>query len=282
MESLPIIQSFLDRPVRFFKARFEIEMRCHNDTQSSSDLYPRYGGTGMQQTILQTWAIPLPDYSRAIGYPDKKIFEMIKRNKDVFDGFYRTELILDRSGGQRRNTILMAVEMCDGLNMKLHTTRIKDPGVREFVVRFQRWVLLAFHALRTGKLRPSYWRPKGDVLDEYERVLLLPMGRETSRAVKALAEKDGRSLQQEYRRLQKIRGSNALTSKGKPRKSPSFKGTTRYPEERAKVMTFITEHPEYLGHGNRFKDHQKKEIHKILGLQVSCARMCAWIREAGL
>lgn len=212
MNRLPIIQTFFDKPVRFFKAEF------------TPELYPRNGDTGYPETLLETGAIPLPDYCEAIGYPVKKIFDMIHRNKDVFEGFYRHELILDRFGRQQRNTILMAVEMCDGLNMKLHTTRLKDPAVREMVTRFQRWVLFAFHLIRTGKLRGVRWNIGKEIPSEILRILSLPSGRETCKAVKEKAVQDGISLQQAYRRLQQVRGSNSITYKGVPKRSPSFKG----------------------------------------------------------
>jgi len=255
MNTLPIIQTFFDKPVRFFEAEFTPEMHSYN------------GNASPIKKLLETWAIPLPDYARAIGYPIPKIFEMIKRNIGVFEGFYRTEPIPD-SLGRMQQTIIMAVEMCDGLNMKLHTTRLKDPNVREMVTRFQRWVLFAFHLIRTGKLRGVRWNIGKEIPSEILRILSLPSGRETSNAVKEFSEKEGISKAQGYHRLQQVRGSNSLTVKGIPKRSPSFKGTTKHPAERQKALAYKNEHPKAGG----------KEIKEKLGVIVSRNTINTWIR----
>lgn len=255
MNTLPVIQNFFGKPVRFFKTEF------------TPDLYPRYGDTGSQKTLLKTWAIPLPDYCDAIGYPVKKIFDMIQRNRDVFDGFYRHELILDRFGGQQRRTILVAIEMCDGLNMKLHTTRIKDPAVRESVTRFQRFMIYAFHLLRTGRLRGVRWNLSKDVPAEVLAILSLPSGREHKQSVLEYAKQEGICLGNAYRRLKSIRGSNIITKKGKPKENRSNKGSTHYPEERQKAITYKAEHLRAMG----------KEIKEAMSLTVSSNTVNRWI-----
>jgi len=50
----PIIQNFFGKPVRFFKADFRIEE------------HSRYTNAPPMNFMLETWAIPLPDYSQAI------------------------------------------------------------------------------------------------------------------------------------------------------------------------------------------------------------------------
>lgn len=248
MELLPVIQTFFNKPVRFFKTEFEMDLYCRNDS------------TGLQKTVLKTWAIPLPDYCDAIGYGNEHILRIIERNKDVFDGFYRYESILDRASAQKRNTLLMAIEMCDGLNMKLHTTRIKDPEIREAVVRFQRWVLFAFNALRAGKLRPAHiFRKIEGILPDYGEALQL-IGYDRGNKIKETYRKEGVSHSTGYRRTKLLNGGENLpTKKGKPKKSPSFKGKHKMPGEAQKIIDTFNANPGLT----------KKDIYKLSGTKYS-------------
>lgn len=246
MEQVPVIQTFFNRPVRFFKTEFEMEIGGHDAPQSSrknTELRGHDDPPALRSFHMETWVIPFPDFCRAINYDERALKRVIERSDEVFKPFYRKERILDMGGVQHRETILMTYEMCQLLVAKLETSRIKDPETKAMVINFQRWVMFIFHLIRTHKLRPTYWKPTKAVLDEYERVLLLPMGVDAGKEVKALAEKHGKSLQQEYRRLQKVRGSNAITSKGKPKKSPSTKGKHKMPEEAQKIIDTANANP---------------------------------------
>lgn len=256
MNTLPIIQNFFGRPVRFFRAEFMPELDCHN------------GSPGLNKYLLKTWAIPLPDYAEAIGYGDESILKIIQRNKEVFEGFYTYESIPDRTTGQRRRTLLMAIEMCDGLNMKLHTSRIKDPSVREMVIRFQRWVLFAFHLLRTGKVRPVRWCLDREIPPEYLEALGMPSGRQRRKLIKEIAGREGKSEQQIYRRLQKLSGANTVTRKGRPKRSPSHKGAYKKSLDYQSVLFAYTQWPGMA----------KKDIARVTG--VSYGKVCRWLRAA--
>ena len=216
MNQLPIIQTFFGKPVRFFKVIFEVSMTpCYR-----GDMNHCNGGASPAQFILKTWGIPLPDYANAVGYNIRTIDKMIRGNKDLFAPFYRLEVLPD-SLGRLQKTILIAHGMCDMITARLTASRIKDPDTREMVIDFQRWMIFAFEAIRTGKLRPVRWHKGLDVSPEYMRILSLPPGTATMNAVKELAAVEKRSIQQIYRRLKVVRGTNAITHKGTPKKSPS-------------------------------------------------------------
>ncbi len=86
MNQLPIIQTFFNKPVRFFKASFEVEMHRHHDGasgQKSTEMRHHNDAPSTQIFILQTWAVPLPDYADAIGYPHRVIRRMIRLNNRV-------------------------------------------------------------------------------------------------------------------------------------------------------------------------------------------------------
>ncbi|MBC6928105.1 MAG: hypothetical protein DWB56_03900 [Candidatus Jettenia sp.] len=120
------------------------EIGYHNDTQSWS-----------RKVVMETQAIPLPDYCTAIGVAENNIRRMINLSKDTFKSFYRVEPIPDALG-RIQETIIMAQEMVDGLTFKLHTSRIKDPQTRERVIEFQKWVMIMLGMIRRGQLRPVH------------------------------------------------------------------------------------------------------------------------------
>lgn len=208
---LAIIQTFLNRPVRFFKANFEV------------DLHPHDGDTASPKFPLETWAIPMPDYAEAVGYPTKRVWRMIQLNLPSFQDFFKYELIFDRANAQRRNTILMAVEMCETLTMRLQASRIKDPEIRARVIRFQRWVPIVFHMIRTRRLRPIQWNKGIDLDSSYLPLLSVPSGKSHKERVVELANAEGKSPMTIYRRLKAVRGTNIITRRGVPRKTRARK-----------------------------------------------------------
>lgn len=252
MNTLPIIQTFFDKPVRFFKAEIAVS----------------WGGYDNPPSIMQTWGIPFPDFCEAIGHDEKNLKRKIKLDDAVYKELYWTETIWDRTNSQRRRTALMAYEMCQMIIAKLETSRIKDPAIREMITRFQRWVIFAFHLIRTGKLRGVRWNMGKDIPSEFLRILSLPSGSETHKAVLEQAQKEGKCEQRVYKKLQQVRGSNSITSKGIPKKSPSTKGAYRNTLE-FKTVEFI-----YC----QLPTLQKKEIARISG--VTYAKGVRWLRAA--
>ena len=299
---LPIIQNFFGRPVRFFRAEFWVEldhhhdspgMRGHNDPPSGvpgkelnchngspgqkledhddppgQGLHCHNDNTGLNKILIKTWAIPLPDYANAVGYEETLIRRIIRLNPDSFRDFYRTEFIPDRVTGQRRKTILMAIEMCDALTMRLQASRIKDPETRQRVINFQRWIIIAFHLLRTGRVRPVRWCLDREIPPEYIEALGMPSGRERRKLIQEIAKREGKSEQQIYRRLQNLSGSNTITRSGKPKRSPSHKGAYMNTDDYRSVVFVYTQWPEM----------KKKEIARVTG--VSYGRVLRWLRAA--
>lgn len=256
MNTFPVIQSFFGKPVRFFKTEFVVELRGHHDPPALSNFH------------IETWAVPFPDFCRAIGYDERAVKRLIERSDEVFKPFYRTEIIFDMQAVQRRATILMSYEMCQLLVAKLETARIKDEATRCLVIDFQRWAIIAFHLLRTGKLRGVRWNLGKDVPAEVLAILSIPSGREHKQAAREYADKESISLTHAYWRLKSIRGSNIITAKGKPKSTRSDKGSTHYPDERQKAIAYRAEHPRAMG----------EEIKQALGLTVSSNTINIWIR----
>lgn len=251
MNSLPIIQTFFDTPVRFFKAEFAIEMRSRHGVP----------------ILIETYAVPFPDFCRAVSYREDKIRALINRSNEVFKPFYKIELIPDALG-RLQKTIVMAQEMCDMLMIKIEPSRIKDVEKRTMIIDFQKWVMYAFHLIRTGRLRPARWNPGENFSSDYLGLLSLPPGRETKKAVLELVEKESKSYQTIYRRLQKVRGSNAITGKGLPKKTRSDKGRYCSTPEFKTVEFIFCQNPKL----------EKKEIARIAG--VPHHRATRWLRAA--
>ena len=270
MNTLPVVQTFFGKPVRFFKAEFQVENHRYGGTsiENASEERHHHDASPRINFTLETWAIPLPDYASAIGYPARVIRRMIHLNNDIFDGFYRHETIYDAQA-HRQRTILMAVEMCDMLTARLQASRIKDPETRAAVIRFQRWVIMMFGLIRRRRLRPVRWIQGKEAPPEYLAVLSLPSGRETRKAVLILAQKNNITEQQVYRRIQKLTGTNIITVKGKPRRTRSDKGSYRNSSEYQQVLEYRQTHPQAMG----------AEIKRALDLSVSAARINGWIRD---
>lgn len=267
----PIIQNFFGKPVRFFKADFRVEMNHRNGgapIENMTEMGSRNGTPCAMKFTLETWAIPLPDYCRAIGYPEPKIRDMLKRNKEAFEDFYKAELVHD-SLGRLQSTILMAVEICDMITARLQASRIKDPATRSAVIRFQRWVIMMFGLIRRGKLRPARWPKERDVPANYLALCSLPSGRDLKEAVLALAKQEERHPATIYRRLQKFTGENTTTRKGVPRRTRSEAGSHRQRPEYQMVLDYKREHPKAGG----------TEIRQACNLSASASRINAWMRE---
>ena len=203
----PVMQHFLGKPVRVFRATFQVGMGSRNMTSSS------------RVFTLQTYAIPLPDLCNSIGILEHGLRQMIKQSEEVFAGLYRTEPLLDALG-RMQQTILLSQEMVDGLVFKLSTSRIKDPETRARVVEFQRFVMLTIGLIRKGKLKAVHdpAQALASTPPAYQDLLLLTSGRDLRQGVDALAAEEGKSTSTVYRKLLQYRGNTVITKTGQPRK----------------------------------------------------------------
>jgi len=222
MDTKPVVQNFLGKAVRFYKASFEVEMTprktgsCNVTPPIESSRRNAYSTN--RNFTFETWAIPFPDFCAAVGYDKKSVLDLINGSADVFADFYRIEQIPDIRG-RRQKTILMAQEMADALAFKLSVSRIKDTETRARVIEFQRWVIFTFALIRRGKLKTtrdisvSFSCPP-----DYQNLLSLASGQDLARAVAAVADKEGTAPVTVYRKLRRLRGTNVINARGVPRK----------------------------------------------------------------
>lgn len=218
MENRPIVQNFLGKPIRFYKTKFRLEIRGHNATQSEAEMRCCNVTSSTHSFTLETLAIPFPDFCSALGYAEEAVRRIIDNSRDVFDGFYRHEIITDALG-RNQKTIILSQEMVDGLVFKLSTSRIKDPLIRSRVIEFQRWVVITIGLIRRGKLKMTHdLATSFSCPPDYQNLLMLPSGRDLKRAVGMVADKEGVSAETVYRKLRRLRGSNVINARGVPRK----------------------------------------------------------------
>jgi len=288
MNKMPIIQNFFGTPVRFFKTEFDMEMTPHYEGSSpklvlemgSRKMTPstskkdvamgcRYNTPSGAKISIQTWAIPLPDFCKALNQNPFNITRMIKGNSDVFEGLYRTEKIADALG-RMQPTFLMALEMCQMLVAKLHTSRLKDPQIKALVVGFQRYLTFTFYLINTRQLRPARWPKNGEAIDpRYLHSLSIPSGCEHKVLIQAIAKEEDFSENTSYRRAHKVRGSNIITAKGKPRRTRSDSGKHTMPEEYKKVIDTLIANP----------GKSANEIHRISKTRYSFPRVIYFMNE---
>jgi hypothetical protein len=257
---VPIIQDFLGTPMRFFETSFHIDLTPpiggHYDPQS----YPPYE--------MKTWAIPRSDFCRAIGIDETDIRRMINLSHEVFKPLYVKKSIPDALG-RYRPTVLMAREMCMLILARLHTSRIKDQDIRQTIISFQRWVMIMFNEIGKGRFRPARFLKPDEARTAYLAGALGSGRAETYRAVSDLAAEEKRSPKTIYRRLQLVRGSNAITREEGRGDIGSDKGKKKHGLDYQLVMAYLFDHTRAKG----------REIKTALGLKTSACRINAWIRE---
>lgn len=60
MNTLPVVQNFFGKPVRFFKAEFQVETHHHNDAfpmEKTIEENHRNGGSPLEKFTLETWSM---------------------------------------------------------------------------------------------------------------------------------------------------------------------------------------------------------------------------------
>ena len=135
MDTKPVVQNFLGKPVRFYKTSFELEMGpCNvtpsplNTPQPRTEMRGRYAPSSSRIFHIET-------------YDERAVTKLIRSSRDVFEGLHRVEKIPD-SLGRMQSTIMLSQEMADGLVFKISTSRIKDLKTRNQVIAFQRFIML--------------------------------------------------------------------------------------------------------------------------------------------
>jgi len=225
MDTKPVVQNFLGKPVRFYKTSFELEMGpCNvtpsplNTPQPRTEMRGRYAPSSSRIFHIETYAIPFPDFCQAVGYDERAVTKLIRSSRDVFEGLHRVEKIPD-SLGRMQSTIMLSQEMADGLVFKISTSRIKDLKTRNQVIAFQRFIMLTIGLIRRGKLKATHnLETSFSCPPDYQNLLSLPSGSDLARAVGMVADKEGTSPVTVYRKLRRLRGSNVINARGVPRK----------------------------------------------------------------
>lgn len=223
-----------------------------------------YQGIALQESC---WIDGTPFFTRrSIGefleakFPYVYVSKIVNRNPHIKIFSTRVNLVLVEGG----KTVAREVEVYNPIGLQIIMMKSNLPKA----ILYQIAVAQLVWALMNGEIKPSKWSQKNDLVSAARQILSLPMGRKRGALVRDLAERDGVSLQTAYRRVNKSTGKRLKTTKGRAiyRKD---KGSTRYPEEKERVLTYIKEHP---GAGG-------KRIKEILVLSASSSRVNAWIRE---
>lgn len=194
---------------------------------------------------------------RAIGefleyeHPDRSIHNLIKRNSHILT--FRTFIKLMSVEGSRNVT--REVEVVDPIGLQLIINKSNQPKAIAFQVAAAHLV----YAFMTGDLKPSKWSQRGDLVSAARQILSLPEGRKRKQVIVDLAEREGLSLQQTYRRITMVTGERLKGKTGNPRKTRSNKGAYTMPEEKQKIIETANANPGLT----------KKDIYKLSGTKYS-------------
>ncbi len=170
----------------------------------------------------------------------------------------------ERAKGQYEREV--EVEVFDPIGLQLIIFESKQPKAKAYKIAVAHLV----YAFMTGDLKPSKWSQRGDLVSAAKQILSLPEGRKRKQMIVDLAEREGLSLQQTYRKITMATGERLKGKTGKPRKTRSTKGSYKTRPEYIQVMTYLKAHPTAKG----------AEIKKVLNPPVTTPRINAWLREA--
>lgn len=101
--------------------------------------------------------IPLTDIARAVGHSRQALHLIIKRSPESFADHTRAvniNLTGEFAPNPNQTVICVNEQGVYLLLGKMHTTRIKNPAIREAIIRFQRWVPELIKSYRKGDLQP--------------------------------------------------------------------------------------------------------------------------------
>lgn len=215
------------------------------------------------------WENGIPYFSaRAIGEfleyrnPARDILHIIQRNPHINDPEWSTTVKLTVVEGER--VVARSVRLYDPIGLQLIMFKSNQPKALQYQVTVARMVV----AISRGKLKPSKWALKDDLLSASQQILSLPHGHKRRQLLKDLAERDGVCVQTAYRRVERASGQRLKTKDGHVIKRKDA-GSTKYPEEKAQVLAYKQSHPTAQG----------AEIKKALGLTLDRNHISRWLRE---
>lgn len=215
-----------------------------------------YKGIVLQEAC---WIEGKPYFTRrAIGEfleypkPQKRIDEILSKNPHIDQ--FSVALNLRATDGKKYDT-----RVYDPIGLQLIIFESRQPKARAYKVAVAHLV----YTLMTGGIKPSKWSQKDDLVSAARQILSLPEGRKRGALVRDLAARDGVSLQAAYVRVNKVAGRRLRAG------VRSDKGSTKYPEDRERVLVYLKEHPGARG----------KELKAALpGLCVSRYQLDEWTR----
>ena len=183
---------------------------------------------------------------------DRAVAKIIERNPHIDQ--FSVLVNLTSTDGKKYDQ-----KVYDPIGLQLIIFESRQPKARAYKVAVAHLV----YALMTGGIKPSKWSQKDDLVSAARQILSLPEGRKRGALVRDLAERDGVSFQTAYARINRVAGRRLRAG------VRSDKGSTKYPEDRARVSAYVKEHPGARG----------LEISQALcGLSVSRSRLDDWTK----
>jgi DNA-binding phage protein len=158
--------------------------------------------------------MPLIDIAEAIKVERTTLFQLVKRNPKVFEGWVRLVDVTStnpRPKGGRPDLLCATREWLIGILVKVSCDRVKDPIAQERIIAFQRWAIKTLTAVMEGRLPEQPF----DFVD----ILSLPGGRVRAQALRRIAQERGLSRSAIYKYLQHARAAAGLPATTRRRRS---------------------------------------------------------------
>lgn len=191
-----------------------------------------------------------------LGYkqPRSAIKHIIDRNPHIEDDRWSVVVNLATTDGKKYDT-----RVYDPIGFQLIVFRSNQPKA----IQYQIAVANLAWAFMNGQLKPSKWTQMGDLVSAGRQIHSMKPCFERGEMMRDLADREECSTSTIYRRIQRATGKrlrkNVRTDRGR----------SRYPNEKATVLAYASEHPESRG----------AEIRKIFNLTVSANRINFWLRD---
>jgi hypothetical protein len=188
--------------------------------------------------------------------PQKAVDKIIERNPHI--GEFSTTVNLTVVEGGRELT--RTLEVYDPIGLQLIAFESHQPKALQFKVA----VAHLIYAFMSGKLKPSKWTLKGDLVSAARQILSLPTGHRRGELMRDLAEQEGVTVATAYRRVHLATGQRLRD------KVRSSSGTTKYPGEKERALVYAKDHLEATA----------AEIRASLGLNAAASTITRWRRES--
>jgi hypothetical protein len=235
-------------------------------TQTDNKIIPfSFQGMALRESC---WINGVPYFtSRAIGEfleykdPMRKINHLVRRNPYLLS--FRTVLKLGTVEDGRH--VVRDLYIFDPIGLQCIFFESHQPKAIQYKISVANLVW----GMANGKLKPSKWSQKGDLVSAARQILSLPEGKKRRELIIDLSRREECSLQHTYRRIYLATGERLKTRKGKPRKMRCNAGSHRLRPEYQQVLDYKRQYPHAIS----------SDIKQSLGIDISTSRINAWIRE---